>query len=395
MIAQDQVVFSPLSKDYVYRPHELFAKMRAADPVYFLQGPAHLRGWYIFRDKDCRYLLKDPDACITKFIPRKSGRRKPDISELLSQQVLFADGADHSRYRAVIAPLFDSTTQSIWQQTIHEAVLELVGELRTGSQIDLVKDFAEKLPSRIIAHFFEATSDTALRQWADAMVGLTALATPVEHVRSSLMGMTAYLIRMLDSDATQEKSFIQKFREAESENLVSRAESVGNLAFLIAAGYETAANAIATGAISLVSAGLWKDIASSEQYEMVADECLRFDGPLKSATPRWAARAFDIGEHEVKTGDRIFLILSSANRDENAHTDANQFILNRRGPRHLGFGSGLHHCVGAQVARLEIGVALASLAKKFPRLALETADINWHKSLLIRGPTALPARLLD
>ncbi len=394
MTTKNHLAFSPLSADYIDRPHDLFVKMRAADPVYFLPGPAHLRGWYIFRDADCRYLLKDPDLCITKQEPVKRSQSNPDISELLVKQVLFADGSNHSRFRAIMEPLFDSATQRIWEQVIHEAVQALVGELITGSEIDLVKDFSEKLPSRIIAHFLESTSDVALRQWADAMLGLTALATPVEHVRSGLMGMTAYLIRMLDSDPTDEKSFIQKFREAESAKVVSRVESVANLAFLIAAGYETAANAIATGVISLISEDVWKDIALKEQYETVADECLRFDGPLKSATARWAARTFELGGYEVKQGDRIFLILSSANRDESVHADAERFLLDRSGPRHLGFGSGLHHCLGAQVARLEIGVALVSLARRFPGLVLETAAVDWQTSWLIRGPISLPARLL-
>lgn len=86
-------------------------------------------------------------------------------------------------------------------------------------------------------------------------------------------------------------------------------------------------------------------------------------------------------------------MLASANRDETVYERANQFILGRREQRHLAFGSGIHHCLGAQVARTEIGLALTGLAQAFPNLTIDTKHLAWRKNLMIRGPRRLNAHL--
>ena len=388
--------FTPMSEQYVDQPHGLFENMRQIAPVYYVEKPRHVAGWYIFRYDDCRTLLKDSGQYITKINPsteHHKRHRKLDIVDIVSRHVLFSDSTKHSQQRQVMEPMFTSATQAAWESNIQTAIAEILATLKPGSSIDLVQDYAEQLPAKIIGYFLESTSDEALRQWANAMVGLIDLTTPIEHVNANLMGMVAFLIRSLDGPATTERSFFQLFREAESNRTLSRIESVGNLAFLISAGYETAANAIANGVLALVRQGHWQVAGNTSRASAIADECLRFDGPLKAATPRWAAQNFNLDGRQIKKGERIFLMLASANRDETVYERANQFILGRREQRHLAFGSSIHHCLGAQVARTEIGLALTGLAQAFPNLTIDTKHLAWRKNLMIRGPRRLNAHL--
>lgn len=386
--------FDPLSAACTDTPHALFRALREREPVCRVSSPPHLSGWYFFAYDDCLDLLKDAAGRVSKTPPGRPAAR-PNIVQIVNRHMLHSNPPAHGRLRALAEPLFDRTMLPAWEALVEAAVNQLVDALPARGTVDLVEAYAARVPAAVIAGFFESSEGVQLRQWAEAMGESVGLDTRIEQVRAPLMGLTAFLMQKLDAPGDGSRSFIELYRQAERSGKLARPESVANLALLLTAGYETAVSAMTNSVLALQQAGQWRALQRTEGLDRLIDELLRFDGPLKTASSRWAARPFVLRDKAIARGEQLFLVLASANRDSRAfeRPDELDFSLKRRG--HLGFGSGAHYCLGARVARMEMRHALTALARRYPglQLAVPPEALRWKRSLLFRGLTALPVQL--
>ncbi|MBV7333063.1 cytochrome P450 [Chloroflexi bacterium TSY] len=180
----------------------------------------------------------------------------------------------------------------------------------------------------------------------------------------------------------------------EAGDKLSEAELFSMVILLIVAGHETTVNLIANGTLALLQnpdqlALLKKDPTLSES---AIEEFLRYDGPVERATARFAAEDVELGGHRIGRGDEVIVVLSSANRDT-AHFDhADTLDITRKQNRHLGFGMGIHYCVGAPLARMEGQIAINTLLRRLPnlRLAVPAEELEWGTVPIIRGLARMP-----
>jgi cytochrome P450 len=185
---------------------------------------------------------------------------------------------------------------------------------------------------------------------------------------------------------------------AAREGHLDRVELQSTAFNLIVAGHETTTNLIgATVRALFLRPELRGALSDPATVGAVLEELIRHDGPVHHATFRYAAEPVELGGVVVPAGGQVLVCLASANRDERAFADPDSVDPDRGGPRHLGFGHGIHHCLGAGLARLEGAIAITALLDRFPDLAPAVADdaLEWDRGdgVVLRGLTALPVRL--
>lgn len=178
---------------------------------------------------------------------------------------------------------------------------------------------------------------------------------------------------------------------------VSAEELLGMAFLLLVAGHETTVNLISRAALALLThpGQLAALRADPGLVDAAIEETLRYDGPVGAAAFRFAAEPLEIGGTAIPAGDSVLVSLAAASRDPRHFPDPDRFDIRREPRGHLAFGHGIHHCLGAPLARTEAAIALLSLLGRFPDLALdaEPADLRWRASTLLRGVQSLPVRL--
>jgi cytochrome P450 len=185
---------------------------------------------------------------------------------------------------------------------------------------------------------------------------------------------------------------------AAREDRLDRIELQSTAFNLIVAGHETTTNLIgATVRALFAHPDLRERLVDPETVGEVLEELIRHDGPVHHATFRYAAEPVELGGTTIPAGGQVLICLAAANRDERAFTDPGAIDLDRAGPRHLGFGHGIHHCLGAGLARLEGAIAITSLLRRFPDLrpAVPLDSLTWDRGdgIVLRGLTSLPVVL--
>ena len=277
----------------------------------------------------------------------------------------------------------------------------LMDEFVEKGSADLIHEFAFPLPIYAICDLLGVPPEDQddFRDWAGMMIRHGG--GPRGGVARSVKKMRGYLAEL-----------IHRKREEPGEDLISgliRGSDHGEhlteneaaaMAFIILfAGFETTVNLIGNGVYQLLRhpeerERLQASIAAGETglLETGVEELLRYDGPVEMATWRYATQALTVGGQEIPAGDPVLVVLAAANRDPERFAGPDVLDLSRRDNQHLGYGHGIHYCLGAPLARLEGQAALATLLTRLPdlRLAADPAELRWRGGLIMRGLRTLP-----
>jgi len=326
---------------------------------------------------------------ITPFVKRRPDREHAAeiqaLGRMLGLWAVFTDPPQHNHLRGLMTTAFTTRAVERLRPRIKMLVAELIDKICDLGQMDLIRDFAWPLPITVIADMLGVPREdhAALKAWSDdlaAFVG-SALATSDKYERAARSG-----VKMSDYF----RDLIGKRRAKPREDLVSAL--VATAILLLFAGHETTTNLIGNGILSLLRhpAELHALRADPSLIVRAVEEMLRYEGPT-AAMVRVALE--DVGLPSGGTigrGDRVFLMINSANRDSR-HFDEPERVNIRRDPnRHIAFGYGLHFCVGAPLARLEAQIAIPALLRRLPDLTLTTDALPWLDSLVFRGVRSLP-----
>ncbi len=270
---------------------------------------------------------------------------------------------------------------------------------QTG-EIDLVPSFAYPLPAEVIAALIGVPHSTLddLKRWSDDLASSTATAGEdlFRRAATATAEMSAYLMGVVaQRRANPGTAIIDRLIAAhEGQDRLSHDELVSNLILFLFAGHETTTNLLANGLRTLLRnpaqlADLRANLDDRDLVRNTIDEILRYDGALYISL-RVAMQDFEWQGRRVKTGDRVFLYHLSANRDHRAFKDPDHFDIRRAdASRHIAFGYGIHFCLGAPLARLEMEIALPALLRKYPQMALAEDRAVWKDNLVLRGLRAL------
>jgi cytochrome P450 len=317
---------------------------------------------------------------------------------------IFRDPPEHDVVRASITHHFAPERMNRLQGRIHGMVEGLVDEMQGRERIDIVADFAYPLPVAVICELLgiPPEDDPKFHPWSTVLTeGLEPfLRTNPEYLRANIAAfeeMGAYLGALMGEKRKNPRDDIltslATFRDRKSRRL-SKFDAVSTAILLLIAGHETTVNLLANGLLALLRhpehlARLRKDSALAPA---IVEEVLRFDPPGQFRT-RKALAEIEIAGTRIAKGAPIVLLFAAANRDPRQFRAPDQFDPDRSDNQHLGFGYGLHYCLGAQLARMEASVALAVLARRLvdPRLVVDPPPYRAGASL--RGPERLELRI--
>ncbi|WP_312859512.1 cytochrome P450 [Pseudonocardia xinjiangensis] len=363
-------------------------------------GPS---AWMLTCYDHVRRMLGDAEAFVNGWTPADltadEGQAAPDrdprqLSGDRAGNLLSLDPPDHTRLRRMLTPEFTVRRMRRLEPRIVEIVDAHLDALeRHGAPADLVANYALPIPSLVICELLgvPAADQQEFQQRTDRQLD-TTLSEPekFELARESLAYMQGLVARARREPGEDLLGML--IREHDQD--LSNAELVGIGNLLLVAGHETTSNMLGLGTLAL--------LRHPDQLAMVRDdpdsvpgaveELMRWLSIVNSGSPRLATRDVDIDGTTIRRGDLVLFNLPTANRDPALLDDPDRFDITRKATSHVGFGHGIHHCLGAPLARLEMRIAFPALLRRFPHLHLAVPDdrvaFAWHKA--IHGLEELP-----
>ncbi|MFI0017534.1 cytochrome P450 [Streptomyces griseus] len=390
-----------ITQDFVRDPHATYDWMREEGPVKLRQASGSVL-WMLTRYEDARAALAEPKL-------HKDPRRFPNPAggtgmgpeepgmELLSRHMLNSDPPDHTRLRKLTTKAFTARPTEMFRPRIEELAAGLLDGFEAGQRMDVVNDYAMPLSTRVICELIgiPAADGEIFRDWYTTMTGVH----PPEQVTEARQSLIRYLGDLIaDKRARPADDLISNLLQArDADDLLSETEVMSMVFLLLGAGHETAISFIGTAMLSLLSE---PDQLALLQQDLTLlpgaiEELLRFESPINVATFRYAAEPVEIGGVTIPAGDSVFVSIGALNRDPSKFSEPDRLEITRPATGHLAFGHGLHHCLGAPLARVEGAVAIGQLISRFPDLApaVGREHLQWRFSLMLRCLESLPVVL--
>jgi cytochrome P450 len=345
-------------------PDPGYTRLRQDAPVLPMPGGGPGRFWLVSGYAEVRELLAQKSVS-TSFVGRGNVSAQPGF-------LLSLDPPDHTRLRRLLTHEFSMRRITAMRPWLEQVCAELLEALATaGPPADLMAGFAVPLPSLVICELLGvpyADRDDFQRR-SDTLLDVTATA---EQQRANSAEMNAYMRQLVQRHRAQPGEDILGMLVREHADDVSTDELVGIGNILLIAGHETTANTIGLGTLLLLQhpdqlAALRAD---PELVTGAVEEILRYTSIVESGTPRIVTADVTVGDQLIPAGDVVVVALPSANRDTALTTTPDRFDITRKPGPHLAFGHGIHQCLGQQLARLEMAVAVPALLARFPDLHL-------------------------
>lgn len=403
---EDGFFLDPFAPGFFDDPYAQYRALREEAPVH--RSP--IGPWTLLRYEDCSRLLRDltlsvEDANIAGPSPRRDqfAAAGYDRSERGSLAILNLDPPDHTRIRRLAAKAFTPRRVEALVPRIGALTDAMLDRVAGTGHMDVIADVAFPLPFAVISEMLgmpEADRDQ-LRGWSHTMAKSLEPIMTVEDVPDLVAAADQMVEHVLAAIEWKRREpaddLLSALIEAEEAgDRLSTEELVAQVVLLFIAGHETTVNLIGNGVLAL--------LRHPDQLALLAgapdlignavDELLRFDSPVQF-TRRITLAPFELDGNTVEPGTLIFAVLGAANHDpEHFGPTADRLDLTRRdAPHHLSFGGGIHHCLGAVLARAEARVAIGAIVARFPDLALATDTLDWNGRLVLRGLDALPVTL--
>ena len=388
-------------------PYPAYHRLRAEAPVYWSEAWG---GWVLTRYRDVVAVLRDPRlyssagrvTYLLAQLPADVRAAAAPLERHYEVGLAHSDPPAHTRLRAILNRAFAARRVEALRPRVQQVVDELLdaAEARGDGRLDIIADLAYPLPATVIAEMIGAPTEDRdrFRDWA---IGINALFShggrvTVEGVRqaqASLLEMREYIRALVaDHRAHPRDSLLGLLVSAGDQGeTLTEAELVATCVTLFVAGHETTTHLIGNGVLALLQhpQALAELRARPALAESAVEELLRYDTSVQRG---WRIARTDVewDGHLIRPGQMVLPMLGAANRDPAQFPDPDRLDLARRDNRHLGFGFGIHFCLGAPLARLEAPLALNALLARFPRLALTDAPLHWRQDVALRGLLALP-----
>ncbi|MGV9245441.1 cytochrome P450 family protein [Streptomyces sp. NPDC003710] len=380
----------------------MFARLRSSAPVTPVITPEGVRAWLVTRYEDVRAALADPRLAkdwVTHMTPEDFDINVDPIQAYLDQHMLNLDPPDHTRLRRLVVKAFTPRRVASLRPRISDITGELLDAMAAGpAETDLIEAFAFPLSVTVICELIGIPVDdrASFREWSETL--LSSRGTR-EEARAAAVAMHAYFTRLV---AERRRSPADDLLSAliaarDSGDSLSENELLSMVFLLLVAGHETMLNLIAGGVLALLThpAELKRLREDPSLLPSAVEELLRYANPLNHASERFTLEPVTIGDTTIPAKEWVMLATASANRDPSRFPDADRLDVGRDTSGHVGFGHGIHYCLGAPLARLEGEIAFGMLLSRFPELALAVPEssLRWRPSSLIHGLEVLPVRV--
>ena len=384
-------------------PYSYYGRIRDAEPVYWNE---RWGGWLITRYDDVLAAFRDHQrfssdrmASLSAELPPADRERFALLIKYLAKWFVFADPPYHTRARMLVNKAFTPTSAERLRSRTRAIIDGMLAEAKARGSMEFVTEFAQHLPVIVISEYLGVPVEDRMliKQWSEEISGIFFIKAndPDRRARSqrgleSLVRYFEPLVR--ERRARPQDDLISALVQAEERgDLLSEEEVLATCTLLLFAGHESTTFTLVNGLLALLRhPDQWNRLrAEPGLIKTAADEILRYDGTVK-ATFRSIREPFELRGKQLRAGDRALLVLASANRDPAKFPDPDRFEITRSPNPHLAFGNGIHICIGAPLARLELQETFLALAAELPNLRLATDSVEYQPTIVNRAATALP-----
>ncbi|MEE1931321.1 cytochrome P450 [Streptomyces sp. TRM 70351] len=393
-------VLASLSPDFDADPYTAYARLRERGPVHQVVAPDRGLVWLVVGYEAAREAFNSPQLSRDWHREwRQAGWRPPYALNMLGNaNMLMSDPPHHTRLRSLVAREFTARRVEGMRGRVQEIADELLDRMTADGarHADLIDAFAFPLPMTVICELLGVPNldRDAFRAWSNE----TLAPTSPEAEKKAYEQVMPYL-----------RGLITAKRESPGEDLLSALvhtvdeggdrlteDELLSLAFLLlVAGHETTVNTISNAVRALLAHPEQLAAVRADPAGLAArlvEETLRYDGPVETTTPRIALEETEIGGVRVPRGAIVLIAMAAADHDPARFPDPERFDVRREARGHVAFGYGIHHCLGAPLARLESEVALRALLERCPDLTANGEPGEWIPGMLLRGVRELPVR---
>jgi pimeloyl-[acyl-carrier protein] synthase len=434
--ATDALSLSNLHQPHIRsNPYPFYQQLREQDPVHWDE---EMGFWVLTRYDDIDSLYIDErfsraQGLMYGFQRLSESERKiaQPVYHSFSKTVFYADPPYHTRLRGLMNHAFTPRRVEQLRPYIQKTVDELLDASQADGEMDVIHDLAYPLPVMVIAELLglPASDRARFKKWSDdlfAILGTVSHKSPqlLERAAQSLAEMTDY-VRALSlkrrenpgddlisalllvtegngspacphHDIAAPHPAGELAGERDTPSTLTEEELVANINILLSTGHETTTHLIGNGFLALLQhpdqARKLKD--QPALLPSAIEEMLRYDNPVQ-ITYRSVLEDLEFNGKMMRRGDLVNTILGSANRDPKRFTAPDQFDITRNEGRHLGFGLGIHFCIGAPLVRLEAEIVFKTMLRRFPKFSLKMEELRWQEHPIFRGLKSLPVQLVD
>ncbi|ULH15377.1 cytochrome P450 [Deinococcus sp. KNUC1210] len=397
--------------EFIRDPYPALDAVREATPAFWQQDRL-----FVTRYDEIARVLKDSrrfGRSVHNVLSRDEGAlphlkgdpRRASFDAFNSNHLLDSEPPEHTRLRSLVQLAFTPRRVEGLRERIGTIVQGVVEGLRERETFDLVGDYSEPLPVTVIAELLGVPQEERhqLRPWSAAIVRLYELnpsEQAISQAEQAVLDFSALLRTLLSQRrANPQDDLITALSEVEQAGeRLSEQELVDTCILLLNAGHEASVNGLTAGVLNLWRSGQWQDVVQAAQqdapesyFRTAMEELLRFDTPLPMFE-RWVQEETEVAGVPVQPGQKVALLYASGNRDPRKFSEPDRLRLDRDPNPHLTFGLGIHYCLGAPLARLELSASLRALALAFPRL--EVDDFAYGGGFVIRGLERMSVRSL-
>jgi cytochrome P450 len=388
-------------------PYPFYARLRNEAPVWRTTLRDRRTAWLVTRYEDVAGVLKDRTFAKDQLNAMDLEQRAktpwmPGFLKPLERNMLDLDDPDHARLRALVSKAFTPRLIERLRGRIEALCEELLDamERKGGRQggAELVAAYALPLPATVIAELLGVPTEdhNKFHRWSSRLVSVSSGRDMMRALPAAL-AFVRYLRKMLERRRIDPKDDLMTalVQAEEAGDKLSEDELLAMGFLLLVAGHETTVNLIASGILALLENRdqMEKLKEDPSLISSAVEELLRYTSPVEMATERYASEDVEIAATTIPRGELVLAVLGSANRDERHFEDPDALDLARDPNRHLAFGrGGVHHCLGAPLARLEGQLAIAAFLRRFPEasLAVTPDSLRWRRGLFLRGLERLP-----
>jgi len=386
-------VFRPADPDFLADPYPAYAVLRREVPIGYDEGAGC---WVVSRHADVSALLRDRRLGRV-FTPRQPIDVFAGWNRLNADAMLDLEPPAHTRARRLVSAAFTQRRVAALREPVRRLADRLLDAAVDGDRLELMSGLAEPLPVAVIAELLGVPEEDRhrLRPWSRDIVGLYELAYDDAAERRAVAAAEEFdgYLRWLIADRRRRPGddlLSALVRASDAGDRLTEDEVVATAVLLLNAGHEATVNALGNGVLALLLTAGSLDRLRAEPGLLApaVEEMIRYDSPL-SMFQRTAFADVDVAGRTVRAGERVGLLLGSANRDEQAFAQPDRFDVSRPDNPHVGFGAGIHYCVGAPLARLEMQEAVSALLSRYRRLELAGEPVR-RPTFQFRGLTSLP-----
>jgi cytochrome P450 len=396
-----KVVFSD---EILQDPYPTYARMHEEGPLHYVDAGGKWAVWAIFSHAECASIAKDTRLSAKRaqqmLLPLPLSRQAEfsELAHMLSLWLIFMDPPEHTRLRKLLNKGFSAAAVEGLRPQAEAIVDQMLTPLQHGTQVDLMREFANPMPVRIISELLGVpqamygTFVNASRAIAAFRGNPNRTVEDAQAAQDALIELTEFFRKTVaERRRNKGTDLISLLIDIEEEGeVLTEEELYAQCIALLFAGHETTRNLIGNGIYTLLQ-NPQQMAELREKPELIrsaVEELLRFESPVQF-TARVLKEDIEVCGQPIRKGWTVLCMLAAANRDPKQFKDPNRLDLKRLNNQHLAFSAGLHFCIGAQLARLEGQIAILNLVQRFPEMKLAGPRPEWASTFGLRGLKSL------